>query len=106
MKMGEVEMVRIGITFAALLAVSACDGPNEQAGEVADNAAGVMPSEDAIQSGPAETMGERKDEAQDAREDAREAQADALEDQAEAARETAEEKAEALEQQADRARGK
>jgi hypothetical protein len=97
-------MRQIGLIMAAAL-LAACDGPQEQAGEVADNAAGVVPSEDAIQSGPAETMGERQDEAKDAAEDAREAQADALEDQAEAARESADEQAERLEQQADQARG-
>ena len=97
-------MMRIALGLAATLALAACDGPNEQAGEVADNAAGVVPSEDSIQSGPAETMGERQDEAKDAAEDAREAQADALEDRAEAERDAAAEKAEALEQQADKAR--
>lgn len=97
--------MRIGLGILGAFALAGCDGPREQAGEVADNAAGLVPSEDAIQSGPAETMGERQDEAQDAAEDARESQADALEDQAEAARDAAEEKAEALEQQADRARG-
>ena len=70
----------------------------------ADAAAGVVPSEDSIRSGPAETMGERQDKAVDAADDAKEAHADALEDQAEAARDRAEAQAEALEQQAEQAR--
>lgn len=85
--------------------VGACDGAQEQAGEKADNASGAVGSEDSIESGPAETMGERNDAAIDSANDAREARADALEEQADAARDAADQKAEALEQQADKARG-
>lgn len=97
--------MRVLLMLGAATALAACDGAREQAGEKADNAAGVVRSEDAIQSGPAETMGERQDQAKDAVEDAKEAQADALEEQADAAREAADEHAEQLEQQAARARG-
>jgi len=86
-------MMRVVLMLAAVAALAACDGQREQAGEKADNAAGVVNSEDSLESGPAETMGERQDEAKDAAEDAKEAQADALEEQADA-----------LDEQADQAR--
>ena len=96
-------MKRLLIMLTAT-AMAACDGPAEDAGEQADNAAGVVSSEDTLDSGPQETMGERRDAANDAVEDAREARADALEEAAEAERDTAAQKAEALEQQADQVR--
>jgi hypothetical protein len=68
----------------------ACDGGREQAGEVADNRSGAVEGEDSIESGPAETMGERQDEAADSLNEAKEAQADALEDAADAQRAAAE----------------
>ena len=74
---------------AALLLTAGCDGPRENAGEVADNASGAVDGEDSIRSGPAETLGEKQDQAADAAKDATEAQADALEDQAEAKRDAA-----------------
>jgi hypothetical protein len=85
--------MRVVLMLTAAAALAACDGQREQAGEKADNAAGVVNGEDSIQSGPAETIGERQDQAKDAAEDAKEAHADALEDQADA-----------LEEQADQAR--
>jgi hypothetical protein len=88
-------MMRVVLMAAAALALAGCDGPREQAGEKADNAAGPLCIESSLSTTPAETAGERQDEAQDAVNDAREAQADALEDQADA-----------LEEQADRARGR
>ncbi|HEX8126975.1 MAG TPA: hypothetical protein VF548_15475 [Allosphingosinicella sp.] len=48
------------LTLAAGLALAACDGPREQAGEKADNASGAVDGEDSMKSGPAETMGERQ----------------------------------------------
>ena len=87
--------MRVVLVLAAATALAACDGPQEQAGEKVDNAAGTVEGEDSIQSGPAETIGERQDQARDAVEDAKEAQADAMEDQADA-----------LEEQADQARTK
>jgi hypothetical protein len=88
----------------ALLAVVACDGPQEQAGEKADAQAGAVESEDTVRSGPAETMGEQADQAAESTEEASEARADALEEQADAARDAAEQKAVALEQQAEQVR--
>ncbi|QAY76394.1 hypothetical protein [Sphingosinicella sp. BN140058] len=95
---------KAALAGALVMMVAACDGPQEQAGEKADNASGAVDGEDSIESGPAETMGERNDEAADSANDAREAQADALEEQADAARDAADQKAEALEQQADNVR--
>ena len=93
------------IALAAVgVSLVACDGPREQAGEVADNASGAVESEDTLRSGPAETLGERQDEASERAKEAREARAEALDDQADAERAAAEEEAEALEQQADRVR--
>lgn len=89
---------------APMLLVAACDGPRENAGEVADNASGAVDGEDSIRSGPAETLGEKQDAAEDAARDVTEAQADALDDQAEAKRDAAEEAAERIEQQADKLR--
>jgi hypothetical protein len=91
---------------ALALALAGCDGPQEQAGEKQDAAAGVVESEDSIRSGPAETMGERADEAAASARKAADAQADALEDQADAARDAADKRAEALEQEAERVRGR
>ena len=98
-------MSRLFFILAVTVALAACDGGAEDAGEKADNAAGVVSSEDAIESGPQETMGERQDAANEAVEDAQDARADALEEAADAERETAEQKAEALEQQAEKTRG-
>ncbi|PAX07572.1 hypothetical protein [Sphingomonas lenta] len=97
---------RITIFTACLLGLAACDGPQEDRGEVTDNAAGVVSSEDAIESGPNETLGEARDDAAESANEAREAQADALEDQADQAREEADQRAEALEDQAEKARGR
>ena len=95
--------------FALLLSTAAlagCDGPRENAGEVADNASGAVNGEDTLEQGPAERLGEKQDQAEDAANDAREAQADALEDAAESKRDDAAEAAERLEQQAEKLRGK
>ncbi len=97
-------MRRVIISLAAFLPLAACDGANEQAGEKADVASGAVQDEDSLRSGPAETMGEQQDEAEDAASDAREARADALEEQADATREEAERRAEELRQQADQVR--
>jgi hypothetical protein len=88
-----------------LLLLGACDGPREQGGEEADVASGAVDNEDTLRSGPAETLGERADEAQESAEEATEAHADALEEQAEATRDAAKSTAERLEQQADEVRG-
>ncbi len=66
-------MIRGLLIFAAAGTLAACDGPVEDAGEKADNASGVVSSEDTTESGPQETMGEQKDEAREAVEDAKEA---------------------------------
>jgi hypothetical protein len=94
------------LTLTIALAVAACDGPREQAGEKADNAAGAVDGEDSLKSGPAESMGERQDQAATSANEAREARADALDEQADSERDSAEQKAEALEQEADKARGR
>ncbi len=97
--------VTASLAAALLLATAACgDGPREEAGEQADNQAGAVSSEDTIESGPAETSGERQDDAFESAEDANETQADALEDAAEAQRDAAEQNAAALEEQAERTR--
>lgn len=98
-----------GITvtmLAGLALLAACDGPREDAGEAKDNAAGVVQGEDSIESGPAETLGERRDDVADSANDAAEAKADALEDQADEAREAAEQNAAGLDAEAERARGR
>jgi uncharacterized membrane protein YqiK len=88
------------------MTLAACDGSREQAGEKADNVSGAVESEDTLRSGPAETMGERQDEAVESAQEAKEAQADALEEQADAQKDAAEQQAEALEQQADQVRNR
>jgi hypothetical protein len=95
-----------GVILAGVLiaGLAACDGPREQAGEVADNASGAAGSEDSIRSGPAETMGERQDEAAESANDARDAAAQALDEKAEAAEDAARQQAEQLRQQADQVR--
>lgn len=91
---------------ALLLIAAACDGPQEQRGEQIDAASGAVGSEDSMRSGPAETLGERMDDAAKSADQASEAQADALEDQADARREAAEQQAESLEQRAEDLRGR
>jgi hypothetical protein len=100
-------MPKLSIIVAGVLlgGLVACDGPREQAGEIADNASGAVKGEDSMTSGPAETMGERQDEAAEAANEAREAAADALDEKAEAAEASADEQAEQLRQQADQVRG-
>ncbi len=41
------------LAFAALMALAACDGPRENAGENADYAAGAVNSPDTLRQGPA-----------------------------------------------------
>lgn len=69
---------------------------------MADNAAGVVPSEHTLQSGPNETLGEACDDTVESANEAREARADASEDRVPEVRE----KADALEDAAERARGR
>ncbi|HEY7810637.1 MAG TPA: hypothetical protein VIA98_09675 [Allosphingosinicella sp.] len=94
----------IALCAALAFSLPACDGPHEQAGEIADNASGAVDGEDSMKSGPAETMGERRDEAEESANRARDAAADALDEKAEAAEDMAREKAEELRQQADAVR--
>lgn len=99
--------MKAALTFAgaALLALAACDGPRENAGEQADNASGAVDGEDSMQSGPAETLGERQDHTADSINDAKEARADALEAEADQQREEAEQQADALDERAKQVRG-
>ena len=92
------------LAFAALIALSACDGPRENAGENADYAAGVVGSNDTLRHGPAEKLGEAQDIAAKRAEEAKEAEAKALDAAADAKRAEAAEQAEELEQQADAVR--
>ena len=92
------------LAFAALVALAACDGPRENAGENADFAAGVVNSPDTLRQGPAEKLGEAQDMAAKRAEETKEAEARALEAAADEKRAAAAEEAEALEQQADRVR--
>ena len=89
------------IALAALIALAACDGPRENAGENADFAAGEVGSNDTLRQGPAEALGEAQDVAEKRAEQAKEAEAKALEAQADEARKAADQQADALEDQAD-----
>lgn len=93
------------IAFAALIALSACDGPRENAGENADFAAGAVGSTDTLRQGPAERLGEAQDIAAKRAEEAREAEARALEATADEKRAAADQQAKALEDQANEVRG-
>jgi hypothetical protein len=92
------------IAIAALIALAACDGPRENAGENADYAAGVVGSNDTLRQGPAEKLGEAQDMAAKRAEEAKEAEARALEAAAEEKRAVADQQAEVLEQRADEVR--
>ena len=92
------------IAFAALIALTACDGPREKAGENAVSAAGGDNSPDTLRLGPAVRAGEAQDMAAKRAEEAKEAEARALEAAAEEKRAVADQQAEALEQQADEVR--
>ncbi|HEX8444076.1 MAG TPA: hypothetical protein VF631_10575 [Allosphingosinicella sp.] len=96
------------VLLAALLGLTAAcgDGPREDAGEVADNRSGAVDGKDSIDSGPAETLGEKQDDVAEDMNRAKEAKADALEDAAEERREAADQQADALENQAEQTRGK
>ena len=93
------------IAFSALIALAACDGPRENAGENADFAAGAVNSPDTLRQGPAEKLGEAQDIAAKRAEEANEAAARALEASADEKRAIADQQADALEEQADRVRG-
>ncbi len=92
------------IALTAVIALAACDGPREEAGENADFAAGVVNSEDTLRQGPAERLGEAQDIAAKRAEEAKEAEARALEAAADEKREAADQQADALEEQADAVR--
>ena len=92
------------IALAALVAIAACDGPREDAGENADFAAGEVGSNDTLRQGPAEKLGEAQDVAEQRAREAREAEAKSLEAQADERRKAADQQADALEEQADRVR--
>lgn len=92
------------IAIAALIALAACDGPRENAGENADFAAGVVNSPDTLRQGPAEKLGEAQDLAAKRADEAKEAEARSLEAAAEEKRAAADSEAEALEARADEVR--
>src|SRR5688572_33220144 len=89
------------IAIAALIALAACDGPRENAGENADFAAGVVNSPDTLRQGPAEKLGEAQDVAAKHAEEAKEAAARALEAEADEKRAAADREADALDDKAD-----
>lgn len=97
-------ILSLALAGTLMASLAACDGGREQVGEVADNASGAVDGEDSVRSGPAETMGERQDEAAESANQARDAKADALEQEAEAAQDAAEEEAETLRQKAEEVR--
>ena len=97
-------MMRI-LALAALIALAACDGPRENAGENADFEAGVVNSPDTLRQGPAERLGEAQDTADKRAEEAKEAEAKSLEAAADERRAEADKEADALEEQADKVRG-
>ena len=92
------------LAFAALIALPACDGPRENAGENADYAAGLVNSPDTLRQGPAEKLGEAQDIAAQRAEEAKEAEARSLEAAADEKRAEADQQADALEEQADAVR--
>jgi hypothetical protein len=92
------------IALIAVLALAACEGPRENAGENADFAAGEVGSNDTLRQGPAEKLGEAQDLAEKRAEEAKEAEAKALEAQADEKRQAAEQQADALEDEAERVR--
>lgn len=92
------------IALLGLVALGACDGPRENAGENADFASGAVGSNDTLRQGPAERLGEAQDIAAKRAEEAKEAEAKALEAAADEKRAIADQEADALEEQADRVR--
>ena len=88
------------VVFFAFSLVAGCDGPRENAGEVADARAGVAPADNGFAKGPGEALGEAEDRAVASARQATEAHADAVEDQADIVRRAADQKADVLEDQA------
>lgn len=92
------------LPLLAAAVIAGCDGAQEDAGERADAAAGRVASEDTLDKGPAERMGEIGDRtARDAAASVERA-ADTFEDRADAARTRADQRADELEAEADRLR--
>lgn len=87
-----------------LLALSACDGPNEVAGREQDRAAALANNSSQVGEGANEARGEALDRSQDAAAAVREAKADALERQGDQMRTDADIAADKLDQQAKRVR--
>ena len=92
------------LTILIVAALVACDGPRENAGEKADFASGAVNSEDSLQKGPAEQLGEKQDRAAETRERAKDAEADALEAAADERREQGDQETEELENRAEAVR--
>jgi hypothetical protein len=86
------------IALMSALMLGACDGQHEQAGEKADQAAGVNAGP--LSPGPSEQVGEIQDRTERDQKKVVEAQADAAEDRADEVRATADQRADALEKQA------
>ncbi len=82
--------------------IAACDGTNENAGEVADADAGTA---QAVGEGPNERLGESLDRARQATEASVDAQAELIRDQADVRADHLEEQADAVRRQAKEAAG-
>jgi hypothetical protein len=104
MPIPEAEAMRPLLVITACLAAVACDGPQEDAGEQADFANGIVNSQDTLRSGPAEDLGETQDRAAAAAEKSRDARADALEAEADEARQRAKHQARELDRRAEQIR--
>jgi hypothetical protein len=93
--------MRWTMLFLGAAMLAACDGTNENAGEVADADAGTA---QAIGEGPGERLGESIDRATQAAEDSVEAQAELIRDEADVRADRLDEQADRLEEQADAVR--
>jgi hypothetical protein len=93
-------MTRTTWAIAALMALAACKGPAQKAGEEKDTQAAAAAGVAYDGSGPNEAIGRRQDQAADAAHDAAKADARALRRQGDAIRDRASVDAERLEQQA------
>ena len=93
-------MRMVMVTLIGTLALSACDGPKEKAGEARDKANAAVAGVAYNGSGPNERLGEAQDTADHAAAKARDAQVDALKKQGREVRSDAEAQADKLEEQA------
>ena len=100
LKMHVLRVYVVPVLALSGLMLSACEGPNEEAGKARDKATAAARGSSYRGEGPAERIGKAQDRAVEAASDARDAEAKSLRRQADAVKAGADVEADRLEQQA------